>query len=164
MTFDQIQALYPGLCGKHTPEWGLPTLADFAQLEREFALTFPPSFVQFQTQHAARMRAVGDGFRWATPELPEHLSLRCLLLQAQQKGHLARGFVPFWQEGGDSLAFAPVPASADDAEGDNAQALEPPVVWLMSDGSAFDLAEGFVPWLAACYADLQRDLLSHFDL
>ena len=73
-------------------------------------------------------------------------------------------FVPFWQEGGDSLAFAPVPASADDAEDDNAQALKPPVVWLMSDGSAFDLAEGFVPWLAACYADLQRDLLSHFDL
>ena len=164
MTFDQIQALYLGLCGEHLPEWGLPTLADFAQLEREFALTFPPSFVQFQTQHAARIRAVGDGFRWATPELPEHLSLRCLLLQAQQKGHLACGFVPFWQEGGDSLAFAPVPASADDAEGDNAQALEPPVVWLMSDGSAFDLAEGFVPWLAACYADLQRDLLSHFDL
>ena len=56
---------------------------------------------------------------------------------------------------GDGLAFqldgAPNPA-------------EPPVVWFMRDGSAFALADGFVPWLAACYEDLRRDLMSHFNL
>ena len=152
MTLTDLQSLYPDFCGDFSPDWGLPTRADFERLEKEFSVVFPPSFIEFQTLHAAQMRAVGEGFRWANAPEP-HLSLERLLRQAQERGHLALGLLPFWQDGGDALAFDVSAAQA-----------EPPVVWCMRDGSAFALADGFVPWLAACYEDLRRDLMSHFNL
>ena len=155
MTFTDLQARYPDFCGDFSPDFGLPTRADFDRLEKAFGVVFPKSYVEFQTRYAARMRAVGDGFRWANAGLEPHLSLESLLGEAQGSGYLALGLLPFWKDGGDGLAFqldgAPNPA-------------EPPVAWFMRDGSTFPLADGFVPWLAACYEDLRRDLMSHFNL
>jgi SMI1-KNR4 cell-wall len=128
----------------YTPPWGLPSRTDFEALSGKYGCRFPPSFISYQTEYAARIPA-DNGFMWANPDLEPYLSLEDGIVHARRWG-VPEHYVPFWTDEGNFLCFDTSRPSTDG---------EFPIVFWEHDAPADDLDpswDGFSDWLA----DLQE--------
>ena len=128
----------------YTPPWGLPSRTDFEALSGKYVGRFPPSFISYQTEYAARIPA-DNGFLWAKPDLEPYLSLEDGIVHARRWG-VPEHYVPFWTDEGNFLCFD---ASRPLIDG------EFPIVFWEHEAPADYLDPswyGFVDWLA----DLQE--------
>jgi len=104
--FDELRALYPEYTGDYAPPWGLPVRADFDALSDRYGVRFPPSYVQYCTQHAAYLPA-DDPFRWANVKATSedvYLSLEHTIKGARIMGVPAY-LTPFWEDEGNFYCF-----------------------------------------------------------
>jgi hypothetical protein len=101
---EHLCASFPEFAGNFTPPWGLPTRLDFEALSKRYGCEFPPSYVSFQTEYAAKLPIPDAGFRWATPGLEPYLSLETTIVSAREWG-VAHHLVPFWDDEGNFFCF-----------------------------------------------------------
>lgn len=131
---------FPEFDADYTPPWGLPSAQDFGRLAGQFACQFPASFIDFQTNYAARLPVPDNGFRWANDGLEPYLSLESTIQSARDWGVPVR-YVAFWDDEGNFCCFD---SAASNANG------ELPIVFWDHDAPSDDLRHewpGFVDWL-----------------